>query len=78
MIPLTYVLCKAKVRYTMGGGEKINDLLFMDELKLHGKSENEIKTFVSVVEVFSHDIDLELRSVVWLLWIEERLSQQTG
>ena len=48
----------------MGGGEKINDLLFMDELKLYGKSENEIKTFVSVVEVFSHDIDLELRSVV--------------
>ena len=40
MIPLTQVLRKAKARYTLGGGEKINHLLFMDDLKLYGKSEN--------------------------------------
>ena len=42
MIPLTHVLRKAKERYTLGGGEKINHLLFMDDLKLHGKSENDL------------------------------------
>ena len=59
MIPLTHVLRKAKARYTLGGGEKINHLLFMDDLKLYGKSENEIKGLVSTVEVFSQDIGME-------------------
>ena len=42
IIPLTHVLRKAKERYTLGGGEKINHLLFMGDLKLHGKSENDL------------------------------------
>ena len=58
-ITLTHVLCKAKARYTLGGGEKINHLLFMDDLKLYGKSENEIKGLVSTVEVFIQDIDMK-------------------
>ena len=52
MIPLTHVLCKAKTRYTFGGGEKINHLLFIDDLQLYAKSENEIKGLVYNVEVF--------------------------
>ena len=59
MIPLTDVLRKAKARYTLGRGEKINHLLFMDNLKLYGKSENEIKGLVSTVQVFSQDIVME-------------------
>ena len=59
MIPLTNVLRKAKTRYTLGGGEKINHLLFMDDLRLYGKSENEIKGLVSTVEVFSQNIGIE-------------------
>ena len=43
----------------MGGGEKINHLLFMDDLKLYGKSENETKGLVSTVEVFNQDIGME-------------------
>ena len=31
----------------------------MDDLKLYGKSENEIKGLVSTVEVFSQDIGME-------------------
>ena len=38
MIPLTHVLHKAKAGYTLGGGEKTKHLLFMDDLKLYGKS----------------------------------------
>ena len=59
MILLTHALHKAKERYTLGGGEKINHLLFMDDLKLYGNSENEIKGLVSTVEVFSQDIVME-------------------
>ena len=59
MILLTHVLGKAKARYTLGRGEKINHLLFMDNLKLYGKSENEIKGLVSTVQVFSQDIVME-------------------
>ena len=33
----------------------------MDNLKLYGKSENEIKGLVSTVEVFSQDIGTELK-----------------
>ena len=58
MIPPTHVLRKAKARYTLGGGEKINYLLFMYDLKLYGKTENEIEGFVSTVEVFSQDIGM--------------------
>ena len=59
MIPLTHVLRKDNARHTLGGGEKINHLLFMDDLKLYGKSENEIKGLVSIIEVFSQDIGME-------------------
>ena len=41
MILLTHVLCKARARYTLGGGDKINHLLFMDDLKLYQKKENQ-------------------------------------
>ena len=53
MIPLTHVLHRAIARYTLGG-EEVN-LLFMDDLKLYGKSENEIKRLVSTADVFSQD-----------------------
>ena len=53
MILLTHVLHRAIARYTLGG-EEVN-LLFMDDLKLYGKSENEIKRLVSTADVFSQD-----------------------
>ena len=59
MIPLTHVLCKAKAKYTLGGGERFNHVLFMDDLKLYGKSEKEIKGLWSTVEVFSQDVGME-------------------
>ena len=46
MIPITNVLRKAKARFTLEGGEKINHFLFMDDLKLFGWSESEIKGLV--------------------------------
>ena len=39
--------------------EKIDHLLFMNNLKLYGKSENENRRLVSTVEVFIQDIGME-------------------
>ena len=52
VISLTHVLWKAKAICTLGGGEEINHLPFMDNLKLYGKSENEFKGLVSTLEAF--------------------------
>ena len=59
MILLTHLLSKAKASYTLGGGEKINNLQFMDDLKRYGKSESEIKRLMSTVEVCSQGIGIE-------------------
>ena len=58
MTLITHVQCKAKARYTLGG-EKINQLPFMDNSKQHGKSKSEIKELVSPVEVFSQNISID-------------------
>ena len=58
MILLTHVLPKAKARYNLGGGEKINHFLLTYDLKVCGKSESEIKGLWSTVEVFSQDIGM--------------------
>ena len=70
LIPLSHVLHKAKARYILGGGEKINHLLFMDDLKLCGKNENEIKVLVSTVEVFSKGIGIEFGFKMWCYYYE--------
>ena len=59
MIPLTCVLQKAKARYPLAAGEEIKHLLFLDDLKLHGNSESEIKGLATTVVVFRQDIGME-------------------
>ena len=80
MTPLIHVLRKAKARYTLGGGEKINHLLFVDDLKLYWKSENEIKGLVSTVEIFSQDIGMEfdIKKCGVIIMNRGKVSQQKG
>ena len=59
IILLTNVLRKGKTRYILEGGEKSNHLLFMDDLKLYRKRENEIKGLASAAEIFNQDISME-------------------
>ena len=54
MIPLTLVLRQTKKR-----GKKINHLLFMDDLKLFAKNEDQIDRLVNTVRIFSEDIKME-------------------
>ena len=60
LIPLSLMLRKAKVAYEFSERkEKINDLLFMDDLKLHSQSEKGLDSLVQTVRVFSEDIGME-------------------
>ena len=58
-IPLTHALRKAKARYNLEGRKKINNLPFMNDLKLLGKSQSVIKGLVFTVEIFREDVGME-------------------
>ena len=60
LIPLSLILRKAKAAYEFSESkEKINHLLFMDDLKLHCRSEKGLDSLVQTVCVFSEDIEME-------------------
>ena len=59
MIPLTSILRKAKPGYVYKNKTKINHLLYMDDLKLYGKSKDDMETLMNTVRVFSDDIGMQ-------------------
>ena len=60
MIPITKVLQKMKIGYQLEkGGSRINHLMFMDDIKLFGRSVNEIDSLIQTVRVLSGDIRME-------------------
>ena len=60
MVPLSLILKKVNACYKWGKKEyKLNQLLFMDHLKLHAKSEEQTNALVRTVYVFSTDIGME-------------------
>ena len=60
MVPLSLILKKVNACYKWGKKEyKLNHLLFMDDLKLYAKSEEQTNTLVRTVYVFSTDIGME-------------------
>ena len=60
LIPLSLILRKAKAAYEFSESkEKVNHLLFMDDLKLYSQSEKGLDSLVQTVRVFSEDIGME-------------------
>ena len=60
LIPLSLILRKAKAAYGFSESkEKINHILFMDDLKLYSQSEKVLDSLVQTVCVFSEDIGME-------------------
>ena len=60
LVPLSLVLRKVKDGYDLGGNKgKVNHLLFMDDLKVYGKNENQVDNLVNTVRIFSKDIGME-------------------
>ena len=60
MIPLSLILRRVKAAYEFSESkEKINHLLFMDDLKLYSRSEKGLDSLIQTVRVFSEDIRME-------------------
>ena len=60
LIPLSLILRKAKAAYEFSESrEKINHLLFMDDLKFYNRSEKGLDSLVLTVRVFSEDIGMD-------------------
>ena len=60
MVPLTWLLRRAKAGYEWGNkGFKLNHLLLKDDLKLFTKSKNQIDSLVQTVHIFSEDIGMQ-------------------
>ena len=56
LIPLSLILRKAKAAYEFSESkEKIDHLLFMDDLKLYSQSEKGLDSLVQTVRVFSEE-----------------------
>ena len=55
------VLRNAKAGYQFNGGEKIDHLLYMDDLKLYAKNEQQLDSLVQTVRTFSKDIGMQFR-----------------
>ena len=60
IIPLSLILREVNITYDLGKGNgKLNHLLFMDDLKLFAKNENQLKSLIHTVRIFSDDIRME-------------------
>ena len=60
LIQLSLILRKAKAAYEFSESkEKINHLLFMDDLKLYSRSEKGLDSLLQTIRVFSEDIGME-------------------
>ena len=60
MIPMTTILRQKGLGYqTFKSAAKISHLLYMDDLKLYGKSSNELESLLNTVQIFSTDISME-------------------
>ena len=58
MIPLTLVLRKSTTGYDLEKDLRLN-IFLMDELKLFGKSEDQIDSLVQTVQLLNEDIRME-------------------
>ena len=60
MMPLNHILRKCTAGYKLSREqEKINHLLYMDDIKLFAKNEKELETLIHTVRIYSQDIGME-------------------
>ena len=60
MMPLNHILRKCTAGYKLSRSqEKINHLMYMDDIKLFAKNERELETLIQAVRIYSQDIGME-------------------
>ena len=64
LIPFTVILRKTESAYQFSSNkEKINHLLFMDDLKLYAKNEKDLESLVQTVRILGDDIGMKLAQI---------------
>ena len=60
MMPLNHILRKCTAGYKLSRShEKINHLMYLDDIKLFAKNEKELETLIHAVRIYSQDIGME-------------------
>ena len=60
MMPINHILRKCAVGYKLSRSqEKINHLMYMDDIKLFAKNEKELETLIHAVGIYSQDVGME-------------------
>ena len=60
MMPHNHILRKCSVGYKFSKSqEKINHLMYLDDIKLFAKNEKELETLIHAVRIYSQDIGME-------------------
>ena len=60
MMPLNHILQKCAAGYKLNRSqEKINHLMYMDDIKLFAKNEKELETLIHAVRIYSQNIGME-------------------
>ena len=60
MMPLSHIHRKCAAGYTITKlQQKINYLMYMDDIKLFTKNEKELETVIQAVRIYSQDIGME-------------------
>ena len=59
-MPLNHILRKYAAGYKLSRTqEKINHLMYMDDIKLFAKNEKELETLIDAVRIYSQDLGME-------------------
>ena len=60
MVLLNYIIRKCTARYDLSKSqEKINHLMYMDDIKLFAKNVKELETVIETVKIYNQDISME-------------------
>ena len=60
MMPFNFILRKCTTGYKLSKSqEKINHLMYMNDVKLFAKNEKELETLIHTVRIYSQDIGME-------------------
>ena len=61
MMPLNHILRKCTAGYKLSRlQEKVNHLMYMEDIKLFVKNEKELETLIHTVRIYSQGIGMEL------------------
>ena len=61
MMPLNHILRKCTAGYKLSRSqEKVNHLMYMDDIKLCAKNEKELELLIHTVRIYSRNIGMEL------------------